>query len=114
MTVAPYCYRKKADGEGQGYPCARPATCRIARKCTWGRNSGELRTDTPQVQVTDRMTSGSGLIQHIQDAETQAMRDGFIVTARALNQAKNAAGWEMAGNIAQADLARVGKRSGED
>jgi hypothetical protein len=60
-----------------------------------------------------RMATGAGLIQHIQDAETQAMRDGFPITSRALNQAKNALGWEMANNIAMADMARLGKRAGE-
>lgn len=60
-----------------------------------------------------RTATGSGLIQHIQSAEDQAMRGGFPITARALNQAKNALGWEIGNNIAMADLARVGKRAGE-
>lgn len=48
---------------------------------------------------------GSGLIQHIQNAETQAHRDGFHVTAHALNRAKNALGWEMQGEIEEAGKA---------
>jgi hypothetical protein len=62
---------------------------------------------------TKRMASGQGLIQHIQNAETQAMRDGFPITSRALNQAKNALGWEITGDISMADKARLDKRQGE-
>lgn len=62
---------------------------------------------------TQRLSTGGGLIQHIQAAEDQAMRDGFPITSQALNQAKNALGWEIAGNISMADMARVGKRKGE-
>lgn len=61
----------------------------------------------------ERIASGSGLLQHIQAAENQAMRDGFPITSRALNQAKNALGWEMSGNISMADKARLGKRERE-
>lgn len=61
----------------------------------------------------ERMTASQDLIQRIQAAEDAAMRAGFPIASRALNQAKNTIGWETAGNIAMADLARVGKRAGE-
>lgn len=61
----------------------------------------------------ERLRSGQELIQHIQALEDAAMRNGFPITSRALNQAKNAIGWELAGSIAMADQARAGKRSGE-
>lgn len=48
---------------------------------------------------------GSGLLAHIESAERQAHQDGFHVTAHALNRAKNALGWEMAGDIEQAGRA---------
>lgn len=54
--------------------------------------------------------NGSGLLQHIQDAETQAHRDGFHVTAHTLNRAKNALGWELAGNIDMAGKASRDER----
>lgn len=60
-----------------------------------------------------KLKIGSDLIQQIQAVEDAARRFGFPIASRALNQAKNAIGWEMAGNIAMADLARVGKRAGE-
>jgi hypothetical protein len=56
-----------------------------------------------------RNAHGSGLLAHIEAAERQAHRDGFHVTAHALNRAKNACGWEMAGDIEQA-----GKASRDD
>lgn len=60
-----------------------------------------------------RLKVGQDLVQQIQAVEDAAMRLGFPIASRALNQAKNAIGWEMAGSIAMADLARVGKRAGE-
>jgi hypothetical protein len=60
-----------------------------------------------------RMATGNKLLRDIQAAEDQAMRDGFPISSRALNQAKNALGWEMASNLAMADMARIGKRAGE-
>lgn len=57
-----------------------------------------------------RNAHGSGLLAHIEAAEQQAHRDGFHYTAQALNQAKNALGWEMAGNDEAAALAIRGQR----
>jgi hypothetical protein len=61
----------------------------------------------------ERTKAGADLIQKIQAAEDTAMRAGFPITSRALNQAKNTIGWELANNIAAADRARMGKRAGE-
>lgn len=49
-----------------------------------------------------RVANGSGLLAHIEAAEQQAHRDGFHVTAHALNRAKNALGWEIAGDVERA------------
>jgi hypothetical protein len=56
-----------------------------------------------------RAVSGDGLLAHIQSAETQAHRDGFVLTARALNRARNVFWWEMAGEPEQA--AKAARRS---
>lgn len=42
------------------------------------------------------------LVQDLQEVESRAHGLGMHVTARALNRAKNAAGWEIAGNIDEA------------
>lgn len=61
-----------------------------------------------------RMTgaSGHGLLAHIEAAERRAHQDGFHVTAHALNRAKNALGWEMAGDVEQAGRASRDERPG--
>lgn len=56
-----------------------------------------------------RIASGSGLLAHIEAAEQQAHRDGFHITGHALNRAKNACGWEIAG-----DVERAGKASRDE
>lgn len=53
------------------------------------------------------------LLEDIQLLETRAHHLGLTVTGHALNNAKNAAGWEMAGNIELAGKAARGERSGE-
>jgi hypothetical protein len=50
------------------------------------------------------------LVQKIQQLEQEAHGSGLLVTARALNQAKNAWGWEVAGNILAAGKAARGER----
>lgn len=50
------------------------------------------------------------LVQEIGELEQRAHRLGMLVTARALNQAKNALGWEMAGNVLAAGKAARGSR----
>jgi hypothetical protein len=54
------------------------------------------------------------LIQSIEALEQEAHKLGFLVTARALNQAKNAFGWEMAGDILAAGKAARGVRPREE
>lgn len=53
-------------------------------------------TDHPQLVLRD-----------IEAIELRANRLGLYPAARALNNAKNAVGWQMAGNIAEADAASV-------
>lgn len=60
--------------------------------------------------MTKRNADGSGLLSHIEAAERQAHADGFHVTAHALNRAKNALGWEMAGEIELAGKASRDER----
>lgn len=50
------------------------------------------------------------LVAAIEAAEQQAHRDGFHVTAHALNRAKNAYGWEAAGDVERAGEAARGQR----
>lgn len=49
------------------------------------------------------------MVQEIQDIETRAHGLGMHVTAHALNRAKNALGWELAGDIVQAGKAARGE-----
>lgn len=51
------------------------------------------------------------LLEDILMLELHAGRLGMHVTARALNQARNALGWEMAGDILAAGRAARGQRS---
>lgn len=53
------------------------------------------------------------VIAQIEALEHVAYERGLLITARALNQAKNACGWEIAGNAGLAAKAAVGKRAGE-
>lgn len=50
------------------------------------------------------------LLGEIEALEQEAHRIDAFVTARALNQAKNALGWEMAGNLLAAGKAARGVR----
>lgn len=54
------------------------------------------------------------LTDDIQRLEARAMNLNLTITTRALNQAKNACGWERAGALGHAERAAVGKRPGED
>lgn len=53
------------------------------------------------------------LVLDIQSLESRAHRLGMTVTGRALNNAKNAAGWELAGEIELAGKASRGDRPGK-
>lgn len=50
------------------------------------------------------------LIANIERAEQEAHKAGAYITAQALNRAKNAAGWELAGNLEEAGKASRGVR----
>lgn len=50
------------------------------------------------------------MIQEIQELEVRAHDLGMTVTASALNNAKNALGWELAGNVLKAAKAKRGER----
>lgn len=50
------------------------------------------------------------LVQELQELERRAHGCGLHVTAHALNRAKNAAGWEIAGNVEEAGRASRDKR----
>lgn len=59
-----------------------------------------------KLKVTTRSASQreaqSALLQEIERLERQAFTIGSHITGHALNRAKNALGWEMAGDIEQA------------
>lgn len=50
------------------------------------------------------------LVAEVQDLESRAHGLGLHVTAHALNRAKNALGWELAGNIEKAGAAARDER----
>lgn len=56
------------------------------------------------------MTERDGIVAEIQALETRAHQFGLHVTGRALNQAKNACGWEVAGDTLMAGKAALGER----
>jgi hypothetical protein len=51
------------------------------------------------------------MLQELQELEDRAMRLGMFVTQKAINQAKNALGWEMAGDLLAAGRARRGQHA---
>lgn len=66
----------------------------------------KMKATTVKVRGRDHLRSArelqNDLIQVVQDAESRAHKLGLHVTGHALNRAKNALGWEIAGNIDQA------------
>lgn len=65
-------------------------SCVMVRDREHFRSSRELQLD---------------LLREIEACEQRAHKCGMLVTARALNRAKNALGWEIAGDIEQAGKA---------
>lgn len=59
------------------------------------------------------ISKGQNVIRQIQDLEVKARAAGLPITARGLNNALNAAGWELAGDIVTAGMATRGERPGE-
>lgn len=76
--------------------------------------NGKPRKLTKADKVAINHAAARCLIQEIQEIEDRAMRLGFPITARGLNQAKNGLGWEISGNLDMAAKAIVGKRAGEE
>jgi hypothetical protein len=60
---------------------------------------------TKRDMVAINRAAADALLQDIFEIEDKAMRLGFPVTTRALNRAKNALGWEIAGDVIKADEA---------
>lgn len=68
--------------------------------------AGCVCSRTGKTYVLSAATDHPSLITRDIDAlEQRANRLGLFPAARALNNAKNAVGWQMAGNIAEADAA---------
>ena len=53
------------------------------------------------------------IINELQALEMRTHRAGLTVTGHAINNAKNSAGWELAGNVKVAGMASRGERVGE-
>lgn len=53
------------------------------------------------------------IINALQALETRAHAAGLTVMGHAINNAKNAAGWELAGDVVMAGKASRGERAGE-
>lgn len=62
-------------------------------------------TGLPRLVIEGRQR----LLQEVEDLEQRARRLGCHVTGRALNQAKNALGWEVAGDVLAAGKAARGE-----
>lgn len=50
------------------------------------------------------------LVRKLEALEQEAFRLDLFITARGINNAKNALGWELAGNLTRADMAIRGER----
>lgn len=62
----------------------------------------------------NRREAAQLLIATIEQLEHEARSLGFVIVANTLNRAKNAAGWELAGDAEEAALASSGLRPTED
>lgn len=65
------------------------------------------------MNATQRLTDMQSLCADIDACQREAFRLGLQVTGHALNNAKNASGWEMTGDIENAAKASKGIRPGE-
>lgn len=80
-----------------------------------GRSALSMIADPPRkLSAADKIAINragqNALVQEIQELESRAHRLGMTITGHALNNAKNACGWEMAGNILRAGNAARGER----
>lgn len=71
-----------------------------------------MMTKTKVINELDR-NACTMLLGDIQALESRAHRLGMTITGHALNNAKNAAGWELAGETALAGKAARGERAGQ-
>lgn len=62
------------------------------------------------MKPAERSTRTQILLTKIQECETEAHALGLVITAHTLNNAKNACGWEAAGEVEQAAAASKGIR----
>lgn len=60
-----------------------------------------------------KLSTQARLCEQLDTMEGDARRAGLFVTARALNNAKNAAGWEASGDVLAAGAAARGDRPTE-
>jgi hypothetical protein len=66
--------------------------------------------DEWRAKVKPDISASQQLLSEIEALEQEANRIGAYVTARTLNQAKNALGWEMAGDVLMAGKISRGER----
>lgn len=69
------------------------------------------RDVTPKLARKINQAARQNMVQEIQELETRAHGLGMHVTAHALNRAKNALGWELAGDVEQAGKAARDERT---
>lgn len=74
--------------------------------------TSRARKVTKKLAVAANRATHQMLLQELQEIETRAHRLGLHVTAHALNRAKNALGWEIAGNVEEAGKAARGEGIG--
>lgn len=65
---------------------------------------------TPKAKASEEKHA---IINELQSLESRAHKAGLHVTGHAINNAKNAAGWELAGNVEVAGMAARGQRVGD-
>lgn len=72
--------------------------------------SAKPRKLSKQDKLAINRAGQQSLVQEIEEMEHRASALGMLVTARALNNAKNALGWEIAGDVLAASKAARGVR----
>lgn len=60
--------------------------------------------------LREQKLTGQRIISGLQMLQTKAQDAGLTITRHALNNAMNAAGWELAGNVDRAAKAAKGER----
>ena len=75
--------------------------------------SPRLKASPADVSAALKLSTQVRLCTDLDRMEGEARHAGLYITARALNNAKNAAGWETAGNLIVAGAAARGERTHE-